>query len=373
MYVGIQTGVNGIFHVEADAVYSSADQSSSNYFTIPTATITIDGNFDDWDAIPVAIQDLTNDVYIPSYIDIDKAYIAQDQDYLYFRIDAVENLDNVQFPCTNDVYFVFNFLFQNDTIKPLMVIDPLGVNTGEVRIWNQELSTNIMYYPVNEGFGALSGNRMEFKVLKSDMNIELNNQEVWVYSYEDCFGEATDDSSHILINDVLSTYWYKDFDSDGYGNPNQGMSASSQPSGYVSDNTDCDDTDASIHPGATEIADDGIDQDCNGIGENLIIINPDLSFSIPDALYQSLTGDLNLWLDFEFFDEQSGKLLWELVDFGDAISTGNYITISPNLSFSIPDAKYQSLLGDINLETNFEFFGEQSGKILWELESFTVK
>ncbi|MBT4526824.1 MAG: DUF1566 domain-containing protein, partial [Deltaproteobacteria bacterium] len=61
-----------------------------------------------------------------------------------------------------------------------------------------------------------------------------------------------------------SIIWYQDYDSDGYGNPNQDMSASSQPSGYVFDNNDCDDTDATIHPGATEIAGDNIDQDCDG-------------------------------------------------------------------------------------------------------------
>lgn len=35
------------------------------------------------------------------------------------------------------------------------------------------------------------------------------------------------------------------------------------PSGYSADNTDCDDTVASTHPGADEYC-DGDDDDCNG-------------------------------------------------------------------------------------------------------------
>ena len=57
--------------------------------------------------------------------------------------------------------------------------------------------------------------------------------------------------------------WYTDSDGDGYGDASTGVSDCTQPSGTVSDGTDCDDADADINPGATEVC-DGTDNDCNG-------------------------------------------------------------------------------------------------------------
>jgi len=67
--------------------------------------------------------------------------------------------------------------------------------------------------------------------------------------------------------------FYEDNDLDGFGNPSVSsdqcglssipFSMLNAPAGYVEDNSDCNDNDASIYPGAEEICSDGIDQDCD--------------------------------------------------------------------------------------------------------------
>jgi hypothetical protein len=59
--------------------------------------------------------------------------------------------------------------------------------------------------------------------------------------------------------------WYADDDGDGFGNCADSIQACGpQPSHPVSQCGDCDDSNDEIYPGAAEICNDGLDNNCNG-------------------------------------------------------------------------------------------------------------
>jgi hypothetical protein len=75
----------------------------------------------------------------------------------------------------------------------------------------------------------------------------------------DCDGNTDDDDSDV----TGASTWYVDYDGDGYGGVLLTMDACDQPPSYVADSSDCDDLDATSHPGADEVC-DGADNDCDG-------------------------------------------------------------------------------------------------------------
>jgi Putative metal-binding motif len=80
----------------------------------------------------------------------------------------------------------------------------------------------------------------------------------------DCDGAYDDQDSDILASELL--YLCYDGDQDGYGDPNQCRSGCTAPSGIPTSATsdDCNDSNASVNPGATEVVGNGVDDDCDG-------------------------------------------------------------------------------------------------------------
>jgi hypothetical protein len=83
-------------------------------------------------------------------------------------------------------------------------------------------------------------------------------------SDEYCNDEDDDCDGTIDEDDALdASIWYQDRDEDGYGDPARTKVSCSAPSGYLADDSDCDDLSVTAHPGADEYCNDE-DDDCDG-------------------------------------------------------------------------------------------------------------
>ena len=71
-----------------------------------------------------------------------------------------------------------------------------------------------------------------------------------------------DDNCDKQIDEGLKNTYYPDADRDGYGISFEPIQACSVPDGYVDNNTDCNDSNAAVYPGAAEIC-NGVDDNCN--------------------------------------------------------------------------------------------------------------
>jgi len=101
-----------------------------------------------------------------------------------------------------------------------------------------------------------------------DINSSIN-----LAASEICNG--LDDDCDGVIDNASNAIWYADADDDGFGDAENVLSAScsEQPEGYVSDSSDCDDTNLAIYPTAAEECDD-VDQNCNGLIDDNAIDAP---------------------------------------------------------------------------------------------------
>ncbi|MEL6344363.1 MAG: putative metal-binding motif-containing protein [Myxococcota bacterium] len=79
------------------------------------------------------------------------------------------------------------------------------------------------------------------------------------------FCDGVDNDCDDLIDEAALdlSVWYYDNDGDGFGSPNNAISACDAPDDHVEEGTDCNDNRSDVYPGADEICDDGTDNDCN--------------------------------------------------------------------------------------------------------------
>ena len=119
-----------------------------------------------------------------------------------------------------------------------------------------------------------------------------NNSDVNPAAEEVCDGidnncDALVDDADPTVSYTADDMWYVDADQDSFGNPNIGVSACDQPSGFVADSTDCDDLNALNNPTGTEVC-DGVDNDCDALVDD---DDSSIVYGINDVWYVDADGD----------------------------------------------------------------------------------
>jgi hypothetical protein len=126
---------------------------------------------------------------------------------------------------------------------------------------------------------------------------------------DDCDGTVDEDDA------VDAVEWYADTDGDGYGDATVTDTECYEPSGYIADDSDCDDSDATVYPGAPEVPYDGIDQDCSGDdecdvdedgfiaeeceGDDCDDANSDINPDAAETWYDGVDGDCDDGSDYD--------------------------------------------------------------------------
>ncbi len=131
-------------------------------------------------------------------------------------------------------------------------------------------------------------------------NGDCDDQDASINPASEEICDDADNNCDGLIDEDLQLYtFYLDNDGDGYGDAEESIEICYEipPMDYIVDNTDCDDDNADINPGAEDIPDNGIDEDCSGIDlflESKVFPNPILNACV---IHHQLDGPVELlWI-----------------------------------------------------------------------------
>jgi Putative metal-binding motif len=266
-FIGIEIAADAVTHAETyfykdedgDTFYSNTDCNDNNPAINPQAPETCDGIDNNCDgqsdeglALNTYYRDNDADTYgnaaisesscqaIPTAGFVNNNTDCNDND-AFIHPGAAEACDNID----NDCDGVLNNGLQVYTYY--IDVDGDSFGFGDVSVDTCDNTAPLGY--VNNFFDCNDNNAA----------INLNATEVCDNIDNDCDGIADDGLP-------LFTY-FLDADGDGFGAAaaSQTYCLTTPPAGYATNDTDCNDADATVNPAAIDVALDGIDNNCDGI------------------------------------------------------------------------------------------------------------
>lgn len=106
-------------------------------------------------------------------------------------------------------------------------------------------------------------------------------------------------------------FFYPDNDGDGFGDGSQPLRTclSNPPQGYVNNGIDCDDTNALVFPGAIEIPCNQLDENCNGLADDMVLPPPPaLQFNVCNGSDITLVIPTQPLGDYYWFTDAFGGI-----------------------------------------------------------------
>ncbi len=148
----------------------------------------------------------------------------------------------------------------------------------------------------NDGFGAGAATNscvdLGAGYVLNNTDCDDTNANINTAANEIC--NDIDDNCNSSIDEGLTfTDYFADADGDGFGTGDAVTSCTNPGAGWVTNNTDCNDTDANINPGAEDIGGNGIDENCDGQIDNSIAELANAFILYPNPASTNITLQVN--------------------------------------------------------------------------------
>ncbi len=172
------------------------------------------------------------------------------------------------FECTQPMGFVLNGDDCDDFNITYADVDGDGYGVGNPiacgsALTNDDCDDNLILFADVDGDGHGAGNPVACSGVLLNDDCNDANAQIGPEVIEICDG-FDQNCNNVIDEGLIFNDYYIDLDGDAYGSGNAVAFCANPGLGYSLDGTDCDDSNLNINPGAAEIPDNNVDENCDG-------------------------------------------------------------------------------------------------------------